>query len=379
MGSAQPPNHDETSPRTNYSPIRATTLPETPIFHSFSPGYTALGLFQSGTNDIHPPTTPTPRTLLDHNISEPNPSGLRQTASESWQFPSHRPFQAFYTPNAPPSMRVRRTTSAPLLPRDENAPPLPDTPSAQLSRPSRKRRAAPTTDKTTTTTASKKSRSKTLCLEDKLAQILEACTVAGLSWAEVQYEMYRLPTAEEKASWEAQSRERFMSRKATVAHFLQGRTKYTVSSVLDLWIRHPYGRAHKNSPEMFSSAQKAPYLTIGPVRPAMTSFAVQISIQELVSNAEKAVQPDAGLHVHIPSARRPQKNNVAEVDWTNIGSFTHKAIRTIHRQFQPLLRHILIKVMTRSNSKTRSRNVGIVGLCSLLRETGSDAGGLGGR
>ncbi|PBK67109.1 hypothetical protein ARMSODRAFT_1086486 [Armillaria solidipes] len=349
MGSAQPQNYDQTRPRTNYSPIRATTLPETPIFHSFSSGNTALGLFQSGTNDIQPPTTPIPRTLSDRNISEPNTPGLRQTASESWHFPSHKPFQAFYTPNAPPSMRVRRTTSAPLLPRDENAPPLPDTPSAQ-SRPSRKRRVAPsTTDKTTSTTASKKSRNMALCLEDKLAQILEACTVAGLSWAEVQYEMYRLPTAEEKASWEAPSRERFMDERST-----QSPVCSTFGYVIHM------AEHTRIPPEMFSSAQKAPYLTIGPVRPAMTSFAVQISIQELVSNAEKAVQPDAGLHVHIPSARRPQKKNVAEVDWTNIGSFTHKAIQTIHRQFQPLLRHILIKVMTWSNSKKRSRSVGIV-------------------
>lgn len=161
--------------------------------------------------------------------------------------------------------------------------------------------------------------------------------------------------------------------------FLAGTNKVTVSSVFDLWIHHPYGWAHKNSPDMFSSVQKAPYLTIGPMQPAMTLFAVQISIQELVSNAEKAVQPDAGLHVHIPSVRRPQKKNVTEVDWTNIRSFTHKAIWTIHWQFQPLLCHILIKVMTQSNSKTRSHNVGIVGLYSLLRETGSDAGDLGGQ
>ncbi len=212
-------------------------------------------------------------------------------------------------------------------------------------------------------TTTKKPRSPSLCLEEKLSKVLEACSGVGLSWAEVQYEMYRLPSSREKEDWEPHVREKYTSRRTTVAHFLQGRTTYTVSSMLDLWIRHPYGRPHKDSSHMFSGVEKAPYLTIGPVRPAMTSFAVQVAVRELVLQAEQAVQPEAGLHVHIPTAKRPEKKNVAEVDWRDIGKFTGNTISKIHRRYQWLLRYILVKVMRRSAKvKPQSRNVKIVSL-----------------
>ncbi|KAF8804624.1 hypothetical protein BYT27DRAFT_7259102 [Phlegmacium glaucopus] len=71
---------------------------------------------------------------------------------------------------------------------------------------------------------------------------------------------------------------------AVMQHFFNGDGKYPPAAIISNWMKHPYGRLHRESTEMFST--KPPYTNIKPVRAALTSFAVQIVQDKLVKEAE---------------------------------------------------------------------------------------------
>ena len=144
---------------------------------------------------------------------------------------------------------------------------------------------------------------ESVSVEHKLHLILQYCKHVGLPFQEFLYEVFHTPTTSEREQWNEEDRSSFRWRAAIVSRFLRGEYPRTPAKILDLWIRHPYGRPHKDSSEMFSFASSTPYTTIGPVRPALTSFAVQLVSCELLSQARRAVRPDSGLYVHIPSVK----------------------------------------------------------------------------
>ncbi|KAF9070744.1 hypothetical protein BDP27DRAFT_1362408 [Rhodocollybia butyracea] len=192
-------------------------------------------------------------------------------------------------------------------------------------------------------------------LEKKLAHVLEACSQVGLGWSDILYHMSRIPTAAEKALWTEEHRALFRSRAAVISNFLRGTTNYGVSHILNIWYRHPYGATHRNSPEMFSGVDTAAFIGIQPVRPAMSSFALQLVAEKVVRDAELAVSPAGGLHVHIPSQKQPEKKHVKTVDWKDIGSHTQSTISGLHQMYQPTLRYILHKVAARPGKPNVNR------------------------
>lgn len=113
------------------------------------------------------------------------------------------------------------------------------------------------------------------------------------------YELFRLPSARDKEGWDTEDHHHFVSRAAVVSSFLRGRSTRAVSDILELWIRHPYGVPDKDSPEMFSLTSERRYSAVRAVRPALTSFGVQIVQQQLSSQMREAVKSSSGLHVHI--------------------------------------------------------------------------------
>jgi len=56
---------------------------------------------------------------------------------------------------------------------------------------------------------------------------------------------------------------------------------------------------------------------IGPVRAALSAFAVQIVRDRVIQEAEIAVKPASGLHVSIKS-----KSDVDRTEWADIGATT---------------------------------------------------------
>ncbi|KAJ7118583.1 hypothetical protein C8R43DRAFT_901373 [Mycena crocata] len=91
-----------------------------------------------------------------------------------------------------------------------------------------------------------------------------------------------------------------------VKAFLGGRGKYTPSDILTFWMASPDGVLHEHCPDwdnMYSTV--TPYAEIGPIRPALTSFALQIVGDFLAHRAEKAVQASGVaniLDLHLKAA-----------------------------------------------------------------------------
>ncbi|KAJ8094953.1 hypothetical protein PM082_010169 [Marasmius tenuissimus] len=192
---------------------------------------------------------------------------------------------------------------------------------------------------------------RSLPLEIRLHRISAYSRSVGLPFPLYTYQMLCPPTTEEKASWDdhGEAQRCFKSRAGLVSAFVCGMCNITVSSWLDRLARHPYGRVHKDSADMF--LLEHPYQEIKPVRPAITSFSAQMVQRELISQARVAVQPSLGLHVHIPTKRRPTKQHVAVIDWKNLTSQTHQAVTNIHKRCQNLLWGLLTKVATPEQGK----------------------------
>jgi hypothetical protein len=112
---------------------------------------------------------------------------------------------------------------------------------------------------------------------------------------------------------------------AIVSQFLQGRTKYTPAMVLNAWFHGPDGSVSKDSKAsdlMYSTA--VPFTEIQPVRPAMTSFAVQVVRQQVVKEAEDVIKLTSGPHTSVKD-----KSNPKVMNWTDIGAGTTSQVAKI--------------------------------------------------
>ncbi|KAJ3835052.1 hypothetical protein F5878DRAFT_543819 [Lentinula raphanica] len=114
------------------------------------------------------------------------------------------------------------------------------------------------------------------------------------------YHIFHTPSSSEKDNWTDEDQKSFESRAAVVSSFLQGRSTHTVADIVNLWIGHPYGTKEKDSEEMFSLASTRHYTTVRAVRPALTSFAVQVVQKQLRNQMREAVKPASGLHTFQP-------------------------------------------------------------------------------
>ncbi|KAF9475611.1 hypothetical protein BDN70DRAFT_996280 [Pholiota conissans] len=128
---------------------------------------------------------------------------------------------------------------------------------------------------------------------------------------------------------------------AVMQHFFNGNGSYTTSLILSNWLKHPYGRLQRSSPEMFSVT--IPYTSIKPVRAALTSFAAQVVQEKLVTEAEDAIKVSSGLHVSLSS----HKTGAKKLEWTDIGSATVEKTKKIIREHQPLTWSLLMKLAAR--------------------------------
>ncbi|KAF8193655.1 hypothetical protein BJ912DRAFT_1091531 [Pholiota molesta] len=128
---------------------------------------------------------------------------------------------------------------------------------------------------------------------------------------------------------------------ATLQHFFNGNVKYPPSKILDCWYRHSYGRLERNSPDMYTT--NTPYTELKPIRPALTSFAVQIVLKKLVAEAESAVSTSSGLHLSLSDKRHNEK----KIEWRDVGALTFETAKEIITTHQPLLWNLVNTLATR--------------------------------
>ncbi|KAF9050825.1 hypothetical protein BDZ89DRAFT_593109 [Hymenopellis radicata] len=188
-----------------------------------------------------------------------------------------------------------------------------------------------------------------LWLMDKRAKELGFGTLG-----ELFFQIFRDPDEGEKQTWGDVEKDCFLSRSNATSKFLRGECARTPADIMQLWWTSPYGARHRDCPEMFSSRAALLYTTIRPVRPAMSSFAMQIVEERVVEQARTAVKPESGLHVHIPTKKRPVKAGVEVVDWRRLGKETHSTVARLHRRHQPILWALLTAAATPAAYKGKS-------------------------
>jgi len=113
--------------------------------------------------------------------------------------------------------------------------------------------------------------------EEKLQTIFQVINDAHWSMSEFLYYTFRNKDSKGKAI------NRDHSHASTVQKFLTGQTRYNPAHIINFWFCHPDGRLEQQSDLMYSTT--VPYTEIKPVRPCLTSFAVQIVERRLVQEA----------------------------------------------------------------------------------------------
>ena len=134
---------------------------------------------------------------------------------------------------------------------------------------------------------------------------------------------------------------------AIMQHFFNGTGHggFLAGSIVENWLKHPYGRLHRDSELMYSTT--VPYSTIKPIRPALTSFAAQLIESKLVKEAEAAIMTSSGLHVSISA----KKSAVRNIEWTDIGAITMEKTQEIFKAHQPLTWSLILKLASRPPRK----------------------------
>ena len=119
---------------------------------------------------------------------------------------------------------------------------------------------------------------------------------------------------------------------AIVETYLSGRSSCTVSGILEAWFTSPYGRHSDQS--MFET--ETPYLSIRPVRQALSAFAAQISADCLQRQSSDAVKKTAGLWAVVGADIDADGN----AEWADLGTAIQQANCAL-RENQHLAMHFL--------------------------------------
>ncbi|KAH9944315.1 uncharacterized protein BXZ73DRAFT_87256 [Epithele typhae] len=160
-----------------------------------------------------------------------------------------------------------------------------------------------------------------------------------------------LPTIYEDADWtlgeflyhtflSGDNVHREQSHAQRVSRFLKGQDRvYTPGSILDLWMRHPDGALRHTLPEDRKTAAS--------VRVALTRFSAELVRKHLIGEAERAVQPENGLHATRKVRRNGPTGQKTAVEWADIGATTLSLASDIIQYHQLLLWDLLSSVATR--------------------------------
>ncbi|KAH7902758.1 hypothetical protein BJ138DRAFT_1021562, partial [Hygrophoropsis aurantiaca] len=162
--------------------------------------------------------------------------------------------------------------------------------------------------------------------EEGLAPIFKVLADLGWTLSDFLYYTFRLQDED------GQKIHRSRQHAAYVSQYLKGRSTHGPGFLLDVWERSPDGVISENSEDYQHT--EVHFADIKPVRAALTSYAAQTMKKRLVREAENAVKPSSGLHTHIkPSKSSPE---MAQLQWTDIGSTTMSSVAESIKKYQPL-------------------------------------------
>ncbi|KAF9017374.1 hypothetical protein BDZ89DRAFT_1045133 [Hymenopellis radicata] len=126
-----------------------------------------------------------------------------------------------------------------------------------------------------------------------------------------------------------------------VERFLRGRAKYFPAQIIDFWMRSPDSVLDTDSNEhelMYATADPPGciWTEIKSVRPALTAFAVQTVIREVVRGTEHAVKRSSGLHAALTS-----KDPTRRKKWSDFGSDIFDVVGAVVHKHQQILYNIM--------------------------------------
>ncbi|KAM6491593.1 hypothetical protein JOM56_012985 [Amanita muscaria] len=151
--------------------------------------------------------------------------------------------------------------------------------------------------------------------QQKLEDVFKAIDDANWVLGEFLYHVFRLKDED------GSKRHRSRQHAKLASSFLQGMTRYTPAMIVDAWFRDPDGCIPSScTDEHLMYSTKIPYTEIQSIRPALTSFAVQIVEKRLISEAQHAVE------------------------WADIGSATVPRVAELLQKHQPLTWHFLTSI-----------------------------------
>ncbi|KAJ7717441.1 hypothetical protein B0H16DRAFT_1700968 [Mycena metata] len=218
-----------------------------------------------------------------------------------------------------PTKRCRgESTSIPATPNHENIPP-------NSAPPSKKTKTAP--------------RKKPRTEAEKMQIIFDTIQAQGWSLGEFIFNTFRSTGRDAK---------RGQTHAQMASTFLGGRGRYTPSAILTCWLKSADGVLPAGSPhhaEMFSSEK--PYTSIGPIRPALTSFALQTVGRFFARRAEDAIKSSSGLHASVRN-----KHKQEGVTWAKFGSDTISVVGGILEHHLSAAWYLMDKIAMR---KPRTR------------------------
>ncbi|KAM6489591.1 hypothetical protein JOM56_014913, partial [Amanita muscaria] len=171
--------------------------------------------------------------------------------------------------------------------------------------------------------------------QQKLEDVFKAIDDANWVLGEFLYHVFRLKDED------GSKRHRSRQHAKLASSFLQGMTRYTPAMIVDAWFRDPDGCIPSSSTDehlMYST--KTPYTEIQSIRPALTSFAVQIVEKRLISEAQHAVKPSNGLRATM----KRRAATAHKVEWADIGSATVPQVAELLQRHQPLTWHLLMSI-----------------------------------
>ncbi|KAJ6602367.1 hypothetical protein B0H10DRAFT_1958115 [Mycena sp. CBHHK59/15] len=167
----------------------------------------------------------------------------------------------------------------------------------------------PTTSKRARTRKSSAPRQKPRSEPEKIQIILDTIKAQGWSLGEFLYNIFRLT---------GRDANRPQTHAQMVATFLGGRGMFKPSAILSCWMTSSDGVLLADSPHLANMySMDTPYMDIGPIRPALTSFALQTVGKYFARRAEDAVNGKSGLHASVKN-----KDTTKALTWVQFSADT---------------------------------------------------------
>ncbi|KAJ7444410.1 hypothetical protein B0H11DRAFT_1616710, partial [Mycena galericulata] len=178
-----------------------------------------------------------------------------------------------------------------------------------------------------------------LTTEQKLDRLFDLLKSFGWRLGEALHHIFAHKDSEDNTIHRSQRHGSIME------SYLSGKTKYTVSGILEAWLTSPYGRGYPDR-LMFDTA--TPYSEIRTVRQALTAFAAQSCSDFLERESGTAVKPSGGLWAEIGNGTREDGSSA---EWKDLRTAIQEAALNL-RTNQRLAVHFMHII---AEPKPRSR------------------------